>query len=93
LIEDAYRLGEALGLSVWTEDEAGPFQTVPYDGESWQEEGDPQQQAHEYVRDGTAKCLTLFHPATGHVHVKGVTHCPNRVLHSWLQNELSTILG
>src|SRR5262245_32633071 len=32
LIEDAYLLGEALGLSVWTQDEAGPFQTTPYEG-------------------------------------------------------------
>jgi hypothetical protein len=93
LIEDAYRLGEALGLSVWTEDEAGPFQTAPYEGESWQEEGEPQTQAHEYIRDGTAKCLTLFHPLSGQVRVKGVTHCPNRVLHSWLQTELSAILA
>ena len=29
LIEDAYRLGEAMGLSVWCADQAGPFQTVP----------------------------------------------------------------
>jgi len=93
LIEDAYRRGEALGLSVWTEDEAGPFPTVPYAGESWQPAGQPQRPPHDYLRDGTAKCLTLFHPATGQVHIKGVTQCPNRVLHSWLQTELSTIVA
>jgi len=93
LIEDAYRLGETLGLSVWTQDEAGPFQTVPYEGESWQPEGQPQRQAHEYLRDGTAKCLTLFHPATGQVRIKGVTQCPNQVLHAWLQAELGAILA
>jgi len=93
LIEDAYRGGEALGLSVWTQDEAGPFQTVPYAGEEWQPEGQPTQQPHEYVRDGTAKCLTLFHPADGQVRIKGVTHCPNAVLHAWLQQELTTILA
>ena len=93
MIEDAYRLGETLGLSVWTQDEAGPFQTAPYEGQSWQQEGEPHQQPHEYIRDGTAKCLTLFHPASGQVRVKGVKECPNRVLHSFLQSELSTILA
>lgn len=37
--------------------------------------------------------LTLFHPATGKVRVKGVTTCPNAVLHSWLQQELTQILA
>ena len=86
-------MGEALGLSVWTQDEAGPFQTVPYAGEAWQPEGQPQQHPHEYVRDGTAKCLTLFHPADGQVRIKGVTHCPNAVLHAWLEQELTTLLA
>jgi len=36
LIEQAYQTGEARGLAVWTQDEAGPFQTVPYPGGSWQ---------------------------------------------------------
>jgi hypothetical protein len=30
-----------MGLSVWVEDEAGPYQTIPYPGESWQPEGQP----------------------------------------------------
>ena len=91
-MEDAYRVGESIGLSVWCEDEAGPFQTVPYAGESWQAEGEPDRQPHEYVRNGTAKCLTLFHPASGQVRVNGVTHCPNTILHAWLRTELSTIV-
>ena len=33
-----------MGLAVWTEDEAGPFQTVPHAGESWQPEGHPARQ-------------------------------------------------
>lgn len=93
MIEDAYRIGESLGLSVWTQDEAGPFQTVPYEGHDWQPEGQPKRQPHEYVRDGTAKCLTLFHPASGQVRVHGVKEAPNRVLHAWLQQELSAILA
>jgi hypothetical protein len=40
LIEDAYRLGEAMGLSVWCADQAGPFQTIPYPGQSWRPEGE-----------------------------------------------------
>jgi hypothetical protein len=37
--------------------------------------------------------LTLFHPATGQVRVKGVSRCPNAVLHPWLQQELTAILA
>ena len=72
-------------MAVACQDEAGPFQTVPYPGASWQPEGHPARQPHEYVRAGTAKLLTLLRPATGQVWAKGVTHCPNAVLHPWLK--------
>jgi hypothetical protein len=36
--------------------------------------------------------LTLFHPADGHVCVKGVTRTPNAVLHPWLKEQLTRIL-
>ena len=49
-------------------------------------------QEHEYIRNGTAKLLTLFHPATGQVRVKGVTSCTNAVLHQWLTEELTTVV-
>jgi DDE superfamily endonuclease len=65
---------------------------VPYPGQSWAEQGRPKCQPHEYVRNGTAKLLTLFHPCDGTVRVKGVTRCPNTVLHEWLKTELSAIL-
>jgi hypothetical protein len=93
LIEDAYTLGEASGLSVWCGDQAGPFQTAPYPDQSWQPEGQPVRQPHEYIRNGTAKVLTLFHPADGQVRLRGVTSCPNEVLHGWLKQELTSILG
>ncbi len=93
LIEAAYTLGERLGLAVWGEDEAGPFQTRPYGGASWQPAGEPAHQPHEYQRAGTAKLLTLFHPADGQVRVSGVTSCTNVVLHGWLKAELSAILA
>jgi len=93
LIEQAYKTGEAAGLAVWTTDQAGPFQTVPYAGSSWEPEGHPQRQPHEYIRNGTAKLLTLFHPADGQVSVKGVTRCPNAVLHPWLKQALTDILA
>jgi hypothetical protein len=48
---------------------------------------------HEYLRDGTAKALTLFRPADGHARVEGVTACPNAVLHPWLKRELAAILA
>ena len=47
LIEQAYTLGAQLGLSVWCEDEAGPFQAVPHPGVSWQPRGQP---AHAAAR-------------------------------------------
>ena len=43
----------------------------------------PSRYPHEYLRHGTAKLLTLFHPSTGTVRVKGVQSCPNAVLHAW----------
>jgi hypothetical protein len=93
LIEAAYLLGEAMGLSVWCTDQAGPFQTIPYPGQSWRPEGDPVRQPHEYLRDGTAKVLTLFHPADGRVRIEGATTCPNTILHAWLKRELAAILA
>jgi hypothetical protein len=93
LIEDAYRTGEAMGLPVWCTDQAGPYQTIPYPGQSWQPEGEPVRLPHEYLRDGTAKVLTLFHPADGRVRLHGVTACPNAVLHPWLKRELTDILA
>lgn len=93
MIERAYRIGEQLGLQVWTEDEAGPYQAAPYPGRSWQLEGEPTRQPHEYVRGGTAKLLTLFHPADGELRVKGVRSSANSVLHPWLKEALTAILA
>ena len=93
MIEAAYLTGEATGLAVWCTDQAGPYQTVPYAGHAWRPECDPARQPHEYLRDGTAKALTLFHPADGHVRLEGVTACPNAVLHPWLKRELAEVLG
>jgi hypothetical protein len=53
----------------------------------------PERYPHEYLRGGTAKLLMLFHPATGHIRVKGVIHSTNAVLHPWLQAELAAILA
>lgn len=81
LIERAYRLAEGMGIALWCEDEAGPFQTVLDAAPSWHREGRPQRQDHEYLRNGTAKVLTLFHPSNGQVRVQGVEHSTNAVLH------------
>jgi hypothetical protein len=78
---------------VWTEDEAGPDQAIPHLGSSWQPQGEPARQSHEYIRAGTAKLLTLFHPASGAVRVQGVTSCTNAVLHPWMQQTLTDILA
>ena len=79
LIEHAYELGARMGPAVWCEDEAGPFQTVPHPGGSWRPEGRPATRPHEYVRAGTAKILTLFHPATGRVSLRPATSGTNTV--------------
>ena len=78
---------------MWTEDEAGPYPTRPHPGAHWQPSDQPARYPHEYIRAGTAKQLTLFHPATGQVRVKGVQQCPNTVLHPWLKQELTAILA
>lgn len=44
------------------------------------------------MRQGTAKLLTLFHPASGEVRVRGVRSATNEVLHPWLKEEFTTIL-
>jgi DDE superfamily endonuclease len=93
LIEQAYRLAEAAGVPVWTQDEAGPYQAIPQPGASWEPVGQPLRQPHEYIRGGTAKLLTLFRPATGEVRAKGVTRATNSVLHPWLQTELTQVLA
>lgn len=92
MIERAYTEGESSGIAVWTEDEAGPYQTVPYPGASWRPTGETKRRPHEYVRQGTAKLLTLFHPASGKVRVRGVRRATNEVLHPWLKEELTAIL-
>jgi hypothetical protein len=80
-------------VAVWCQDEAGPYQTVPVAGQTWEPAGKARCRPHAYERNGTAKLLTLFHPATGHVRAKGVTNAPNAVLHPWLQTELEQVLA
>lgn len=92
MIEQAYTLGELVGLPVWCEDEAGPYQAIPQPGASWQPAGVPATQPHEYIRGGTAKLLTLFRPATGEVRALPVTRSTNTVLHPWLEGELAAVL-
>ena len=89
----AYHIAETMGIPLWCQDEAGPYQAIPQPGQSWQPERHPQCQPHEYIRGGTAKLLTLFRPATGEVRAKGVPRAPNAVLHPWLQKELLQILA
>jgi len=93
LIEQAYTLGEASGLGIWVEDEAGPYQAVPQAGQGWCPEGTPVCQPHEYIRGDPAKLLTLFHPVTGELRAKGVTSSANAVLHPWLESELEVVLA
>jgi DDE superfamily endonuclease len=89
----AYRVAEAVGIPLWCQDEAGPYQAIPHPGQAWRPAGQPVCQPHEYLRGGTAKLLTLFRPATGEVRAKGVPSAPNAVLHPWLKSELLHILA
>jgi hypothetical protein len=93
VIERAYRTAEDLGIPLWCEDEAGPYQAIPQPGTSWQPVGCPAHRPHEYIRGGTAKLLTLFRPATGEVRAEPVTGSPNTVLHPWLQQEITALLA
>ena len=93
LIESAYRAGQANGLAVWAHDQGGPYQTVPYPGHSWCAQGRAQRYPSTYERKGTAKLLTLFHPASGTLRVHGVRHCTNALLHPWLEQEITAILA
>jgi hypothetical protein len=93
LIERAYTQSAALGLALWCQDEAGPYQAIPHPGASWQPRGQPARQPHEYLRGGTAKLLTLFCPATGEARAQPVAAAPNAVLHPWLRGELEAILA
>ena len=90
MIERAYTQSE---FATWTTDQAGPFQTRPYPGSSWQPEAHPKRQAHEYVRNGVAKILTLFTPSSGQVEVTGVRRCTNDILHPWLEQALTEKLN
>jgi len=92
LIEQAYTVGTSLGLAVWTQDEAGPFQCKPVAGQHWPAPGQPGRHPPDYLRHGTAKLLGLVQPATGEVRVKGVRQCPNTVLPPWLKAEFSARL-
>jgi hypothetical protein len=93
VIERAYATAEALGIPLWDQDEAGPYQAIPHPGASWQPVGQPARYPHEHVRGGTAKLLTLFRPATGEVRACPVAAAPNAVLHPWLKRELEAILA
>lgn len=66
---------------------------MPYPGSSWQMETKARPFAHEYIRNGTAKMMTLFHPATGRVRLCGTQTTKNEVLHNWMKNELTQILA
>jgi hypothetical protein len=92
LIEAAYTQGENMGLMVLCEDEAGPYQAIAQMGQAWHEQGVPARMPHEYIRAGTAKLLTLFRPASGELHAKGVTSSANVVLHPWLESALTVFL-
>ena len=92
MIARAYLTAEALGIPVWCQDEAGPYQAIPQAGPAWQPVGQPAHRPHEYVRGGTAKLLTLFRPATGEVRALPVERAPNVVLHPWLKQEMAAIL-
>ena len=83
LIEQAYQMGEKLGLPVWTTDQAGPFPTVPYPGLAGQARGTPSA-SRMSTSEWHNQVVNLVRPANGQLRTKGVTSCTNVVLHGWL---------
>ena len=49
------------------QDEAEAYQAIPQAGVNWHQAAHPKGLPHEYMREGTAKLLTLFRPKTGEV--------------------------
>lgn len=47
VMDRAYVLAERLGLPLWGEDEAGPYQSIPHPGYAFQPEGMPARQDHQ----------------------------------------------
>lgn len=90
LIDRGYRQDR---LPLWATDQAGPYKTAPYPGHQWRPSGEPVRYAHEYIRNGIAKVLTLLHPASGVVRMKGVLRTTNEILHPWLESQLEEILA
>lgn len=80
-------------MTVWCEDEAGPFQATPQPGHGWHPAGHAATQSHEWIRGGTTKLMTLFEPATGRVSVQPAASVTNEVLHGWLKAELGTLVA
>ena len=66
---------------------------MPQPGEHWARQGKPERYRHTYLRGGTAKMLTLLHPATGELRVQGVERSTNAVLHPWLRKQITEILA
>src|SRR4051812_9644005 len=71
----------------------GRGRAVPHPGDSWRPIGRPATQPHEYLRQGTAKVLTLSHPATGQVRIRPAASGTNAVLHGWLKEALAVIVA
>ena len=82
-----------MGLPVLVHGSGRAVPAGTHPGPSWRPEGRPARRPHEYPRDGTAKLLTLFHPADGRVRVEGVTARPDPVLHGWLKRERTAVLA
>ncbi len=70
-----------------------PYQAIPHPGQRFAKQGQPNCYPHTYIRGGTAKMLTLFHPSSGKVRVKGVLHSTNAILHPWIKEQVTEILA
>jgi len=66
---------------------------VPHPGGGWRPQGHPATRPHQYVRGGPRKIPTLFHPATGRLHLRPVASGTNPVLHGWLKETLSAVVA
>jgi transposase len=92
LLDLAYHVAEAMGIPLWCQDEAGPYQAVPQPGQSRPARGQaalPAARVHPRRNGQAVDSVPSGHWRSS---CKGVSRATNAVLHPWLKNELLQVL-
>ncbi len=80
-------------MAVACQDEAGPYQTVPYAGPQWAPVGHPPLAAPRVCAPGHGQAAHAVPSSDGPTQAQGVTPCPNAVLHPWLKAAVRALLA